>query len=513
MFGPEIVRAFRELKEAADPQYLLNPGKILDPLPMDSNLRFASQKVDSFWMPVMSFQAHSGAGQETGPVTDEPPGMAMLRAVEMCNGAGVCRKFGGVMCPSFQVTREEMHSTRGRANLLRALFTGQFSTTNQLDLGIIHEALDLCLACKGCKSECPSGVDMAKLKYEFLDHYHGSIGARRPLSDYLFAHAADFARLGTLFQPFSNKLLRIANRSKALKKRFNVSNFRSFPLLSPSPLGRCADRLFNDAPAGGAVFPQKVLFLSDPFTEYFHPDVGLSALRALSIAGYQAVRLPVIGAGRTLISKGFLKAARRHASRVVDAITRFDPEGALWIVGVEPSELYTLKDEYLALFPDDDRVHSLSTRSLMIDEFLVRRESNASDRLLRIADFRTESGLKSSRILLHGHCYQKTQLPNADGYPVGIEATRRMLEGVGHSVQVIDSGCCGMAGAFGYETEHYDLSLRIGELALFPMIRAADPDTTICAAGFSCLTQIEDGTHRNAAHPISMLIPCKDDGS
>jgi FAD/FMN-containing dehydrogenase/Fe-S oxidoreductase len=506
MYGSEIVAAFRELKGAADPGCLLNPGKIVDPLPMDENFRYVSAQPDSSWLPVMSFQTQAGAWRMIGPQLEAMPGAGMLSAVEMCNGAGVCRKNDGVMCPSFQVTREEMHCTRGRANLLRALFTGRLSATNPADLATIYQALDLCLACKGCKSECPSAVDMAKLKYEFLANYYDRKGNRRPLRDYLFAFLDRSARIGMKFQPFSNLVIRILNQSSPSKRWLGLSTCRKIPRLSAISLRQHVETHRQELAANHPL-RSNVIFLSDPFTEYFQPEVGLAALRVISLAGYNAILLPVIGAGRTLISKGFLNAARKHAQRVLEAVNGIDPEGKMCIVGVEPSEIYSLGDEYFDFFPGDARVKALASRSFMIDEFLVRPDEDRPDKFLRIVEFREQAGLKSGKILLHGHCYQKSQPPRADGYPIGVEATQKMLERVGYSVQVIDSGCCGMAGAFGYEADHYELSIKIGELSLFPEIRFSDPQAIICAAGFSCIAQIKDGAGRTAIHPISLLYP------
>jgi Fe-S oxidoreductase len=506
MYGSEIVAAFRELKGAADPGCLLNPGKIVDPLPMDENFRYVSAQPDSSWLPVMSFQTQAGAWRMIGPQLEAMPGAGMLSAVEMCNGAGVCRKNDGVMCPSFQVTREEMHCTRGRANLLRALFTGRLSATNPADLATIYQALDLCLACKGCKSECPSAVDMAKLKYEFLANYYDRKGNRRPLRDYLFAFLDRSARIGMKFQPFSNLVIRILNQSSPSKRWLGLSTCRKIPRLSAISLRQHVETHRQELAANHPL-RSNVIFLSDPFTEYFQPEVGLAALRVISLAGYNAILLPVIGAGRTLISKGFLNAARKHAQRVLEAVNGIDPEGKMCIVGVEPSEIYSLGDEYFEFVPGDVRVKALASRSFMIDEFLVRPDEDRPDKFLRIVEFREQAGLKSGKILLHGHCYQKSQPPRADGYPIGVEATQKMLERVGYSVQVIDSGCCGMAGAFGYEADHYELSIKIGELSLFPEIRFSDPQAIICAAGFSCIAQIKDGAGRTAIHPISLLYP------
>jgi len=250
------------------------------------------------------------------------------------------------------------------------------------------------------------------------------------------------------------------------------------------------------------------LLLSDPFTEYYYPEAGLAALHVLNSLGYHVQVLPVLGAGRTMISKGFLPAARKHATHLVQAIERLDPQGRLPIVGVEPSEIYTLRDEYLDLFPGDEHVLKLAERAWMIDEFLVRPGTDGQARIQKWVDKRAGVHQPVQRkVQLHGHCYQKAQLPRPDGLPVGAAASKKMLEYCGYQVTLLDTGCCGMAGAFGYETEHYDISMQVGELSLFPAIRAAllDENVVIAASGVSCQAQIDDGTGVQAIHPILLV--------
>jgi Fe-S oxidoreductase/FAD/FMN-containing dehydrogenase len=501
-FGGEVMAAFRLLKEAADPRGLLNPGKILDAQPMDVNLRFGPEYQAQGWSPVMDFSRQAG----------------LLGAVELCNGAGVCRKSDGVMCPSFQATGEEMHSTRGRANLLRAMFSGRLAGSHHPEEAV-REALDLCLACKGCKAECPSAVDMAKLKYEFLAHYYRASSAhRRPPRDYVFAHIELLGRIGYAFAPWVNAVFAHPAFTHLSERLFGVSHARRYPALCRQPLRRQAKgredrRSPLAAPVSGLAptVAEDVLFLSDPFTEYFYPEVeaGLAALQALHLAGCRVHLLPIIGAGRTLLSKGFLSSARRYAARVVAQIDRIDPQGKMPVVGVEPSEIYTMRDEYLDLLPGDERVRLVAERAYLIDEFLVRRDEGGMRRVLRIVNpgKKEDQTRTSKKVLLHGHCYQKAQPPAADGDPLGVAATVMMLEAAGYSVSVIDSGCCGMAGAFGYEVEHYAVSQQVAELALFPAIRKAGQEQVIAAAGISCQAQIRDGTGREAIHPIRLIVP------
>lgn len=488
MFGERLVSAFRRIKQSADPRGIMNPGKIVDPYPMDTRFRSQTREVTT-WQTVMSFDSQAGVGG----------------AVELCNGAAVCRKESGLMCPSFQATREEMHSTRGRANLLRAMLTGEIDCRDRKAASIMFTALDLCLACKGCKSECPSAVDMAKLKYEFLEYYYRAFpGNRRALRDYLFAYIDRFAKAGAHTLPLSRMALALINRSGRVKSFLGFSPHRQIPEISQKPFHQQFSRTFP-AYRMGEVAGDRVIFLSDPFTEYFQPEVGLKAVHVVESIGKRTVLLPIIGTGRTLISKGFLREARAHAERVITEIRKLDPGGDLPVLGVEPSEIYTLRDEFLDLFPEDEYVARLANRTYMIDEYLVRVSEGRHQGGFRIAEHRTGSECLPHRVLLHGHCYQKAQLPRSDGYPVGVEATRLMLERAGYSVEVIDAGCCGMAGAFGYEAEHYDLSMDIGELSLFPAVRAAFAETILAAPGFSCTTQIFEGTGRRVIHPITLL--------
>lgn len=463
-YGVEIAGAFEQIKRAADPEELLNPGKVIQPQQMHENLRYGPEYRARSWEPIMDFSRQEN----------------LLGAIEMCNGAGVCRKDGGVMCPSFQATREEEHSTRGRANLLRGLLSGRFPVAGLAE-SAVHAALDLCLECKGCKAECPSGVDMAKLKYEYLHHHHQT--HRRPLRDYLFGYIDVLAKIGRPVAPLANLGMNLLP-----KRALGLASQRQLPRLS----GRRGIR-------SRSTTGEKVLLLPDVFSEYFYPEVGAAAVRALEAAGCRVIRLPIVGAGRPLISKGFLPQAKRHAERVLAAIRQVDPLESMPVVGVEPSELLTLRDEYLDLLRGNVAALRLAGRAYLIDEFLVRPGADGRPRLEAMP--KTGQGQK---VLFHGHCYQKAQPPAADGYASGQAATLELLRGVGYAADLIDSGCCGMAGSFGYEAAHYDVSMQVGELALFPAVRAAG-EALLAAAGVSCRTQIEAGTGRRARHPVMLL--------
>jgi FAD/FMN-containing dehydrogenase/Fe-S oxidoreductase len=492
LYGPEILQLFREVKEAADPNYLLNPGKIVwpegsSPPRMDVNLRYGEGYQAVPWTSVLDFSTKAG----------------LDGAIEQCNGAGVCRKSDGVMCPSFQVTGEEMHSTRGRANLLRAMISGQFPDRETAER-TVYEAIDLCLACKGCQAECPSNVDVAKLRYEFLQYYYSDQASTRHyrrLRDYLFGYIDRMARLGYRFAPLINGLTQSTVVRQLGARVLGLAAERPFPELNRHAL-RDQVRVSGRQDSG-----ERVLFLTDAFTEYFQPEVGVSAIRVLERCGCSVEILPVTGAGRTLISKGFLSAAKKHATQVLDAIRQIDPQGSLPIVGVEPSEIYTLRDEYLDLLPGEATLR-LAGRSFMFDEFLLRPGPDGRPRLehlLATQQKTNEPRQLLGKVLLHTHCYQKAQPPASDGFPSGADAALTMLIRAGFEVEQIDSGCCGMAGGFGYEDEHYAISRQIGELKLLPAVRSAPEDTIIVAAGVSCEAQIKDNTTRKPVHPAILL--------
>jgi FAD/FMN-containing dehydrogenase/Fe-S oxidoreductase len=483
-YGPKIVEALRIIKQAADPNGILNPGKIVDTPKMDSSLRYDDLYRPIGWTPVMTYASKT------------PDPARLIEAIEQCNGAGVCRKSNGVMCPSFQATKDEMYSTRGRANLLRAMISRGFSS-QEMAVQAAKDALDLCLACKGCKSECPSAVDMAKLKYEFYQYYYSLPGQHHPLRDYLFGYILQIVQLGRPFASLVNYFLCTPLLAGMRESLLGLSKNRTLPTLSGKSFHSKASK------SSRITGEPDCLLLSDTFNEYFYPETGMDAVKVLNTVGIRVRVLSTIGAGRTLISKGFLTQAKKHARRLVDEINRIDPTGKISVIGLEPSELYTLKDEFLDLLPDDKRIETLSQRSFMIDEFLLRPDISGAPRLSRFVQ-KDNAGEKRTDVLIHGHCYQKAQPPAKDGFPIGVAASVAMLEAVGYSVTNIDDGCCGMAGAFGYETEHYSVSKQVGELALIPNIRNSDI-ALIAAAGISCKSQIEDGTGRRAYHPISLV--------
>jgi Fe-S oxidoreductase len=461
IFGPEVVQVFNKLKATADPENILNPGKMVNVHPMDENLRFGSQYQARAWEPGIDFSGNGGSLGEKG----------LIGAVEHCNGAGVCRKTGGVMCPSFQVLQEEEHSTRGRANLLRAMMSGKFPSIEAGEKAVMA-ALDLCLACKGCKAECPSGVDLAKLKFEFLSRYYRN--RLRPARDYLFGYIDRLLSLGAPFSGLMNLLLTSPLLMRNGTKLLGISPERSFPIFARPDFDTLSRRALKPEPGA-----EPVLVLFDAFNRYFYPENCLAAMDVLVRAGCRPVLLPVLGAGRTLISKGLLEAAKGHVLRVVKTIQQYNPDGQLKIVGVEPSEIYTLRDEYVDLIGDDlgGALEAISKSSFLIDEFLVRPGKDGEKRIMRVAKTARQINGKDNfsrqnrkkQIYLHTHCYQKAQPSSSDGYALGSGATVEMLEAAGYKVVLIDSGCCGMAGSFGYEAAHYTLSMKVGSRDYSPL--------------------------------------------
>lgn len=483
-FGREVVALFRMIKQAADPDNLMNPGKILDAPPLDANLRFGSEYRTRAWNSVLSFDREMGID----------------RAIEQCNGAGVCIKQTGVMCPSYQATRSEMHSPRGRANLLRGLITRQFTNNNEVTKAV-HEALDLCLACKGCKSECPSAVDIAKLKYEFVHQYYRT--HRRRIRDYLFGYFGILTLIGSIFSGVINPLLNQKWLHRLMNKLLGLAAERQAPVFA-GMLHR--SRLQQQNPIQETNSHQSVIMVSDAFSRYLHPETEADTIQALYLAGLKPILTRTLGTGRTFISKGMLDQAKSHAQRLVSEIKKIDPDGRLPVVGIEPSEIYTLRDEFLDFFPYDSYVKALGQRAWTIEELLIRLDKKDELRIDNQAPRNNSTEKTIHRVWLHGHCYQKTQPPADDGYPVGLEACRILLARAGYQVQEIASGCCGMAGAFGYESEHYQISMDIGELALFPAVRDASDQDIIATSGTSCRAQILDGTGRAAVHPISLIV-------
>ena len=524
-YGSELMDAMRLLKRAADPKNILNPGKIIDAPKMDVNLRYGTDYRKRLWETKLSFVRNGGLDV----------------AIEQCNGQGICRKDTGVMCPSYQATREEMHSTRGRANLLRALTTNSklpnISTLSNDELtNSVAEALDLCLACKGCKAECPSGVDMAKLKFAFQAKYYKT--HRRYLRDYIFGYFHLAAGLGASMAPVTNLLMGVTAIKNLVAKTLGITTHRPFPKFS-SQQARVEPRSRSHQP--GRAAPEgtrRVIFLSDPFARYIEPETEQAALDVLLACGLDICVLPILGAGASLLSKAFIDPARTHASQVLDRLKQIDPGFEVPVVGIEPPEIYTLKHDYIDLLPQRQaEIQQRVDQVWLLDEFLVRSAEFDALRVANIAQYPNfDNDLSIRKIFFHPHCHQRAQGPSPDGLPNGTNATIELLNSCGYDVELMDSGCCGMAGTFGYEAEHYELSMKIGELKLFPIIRkwAAEnrefvnkqsstlapaahlPRTQVLggagvrkpgvvSSGAACRMQIKQGTGVDALHPVLLV--------
>lgn len=484
-YGKDVTDAMRMLKRAADPDNLLNPNKMFDAPPMDIHLRYGENYQVKVWDSSLHFDHERG----------------LAGAIEHCNGQGVCRKTNGVMCPSFQATREEQNSTRGRANLLRTMIA---VGDQQLAIGkkrpelleATYQALDLCLACKGCKAECPSGVDMAKLKYEFENQYYKT--HRRPLRDYVFGYFHIIARLASSIAPLSNVVMTVPLLRNLTAKILGITTKRPFPK-------------FASQRAKSFLKPrstQRVIFLSDPFARYIEPQVEQAAFDVLAACGYDVQVLPVVGAGASLLSKGFIEVAKRHAGKLLDALNQLDPTREAVIVGIEPPEIYCLKNDYVDLLPHRrDEIASRVARTWLLDEYLLRSERFSNLRVGNLAQG-NQIGKNNQRIKFQPHCHQRAEGLAEDGLPSGTSATLELLRLCGYDVELLDTGCCGMAGTFGYEAEHYELSQQVGELKLFPKIRElgiGNRESIVGATGAACRMQIQQGAGVDAVHPIMLV--------
>ncbi len=471
-FGPEIYRAFKDVKRLFDPRGLMNPGKITGAPPMEENLRFG--------------EGYRAPGEPTVYRYRQDGGFEA--AVEMCSGVGQCRKtLGGTMCPSYMAIRDEEHSTRGRANALRLAMSGQLGP-EALTSERLVEVLDLCLSCKGCKAECPSNVDMAKLKSEVLQKVYDRRGTS--LRDRLIGRSARMAAtLAGRWAPAWNVVQRSTPFRRLLAAAAGIHRDRVLPSYAAVPLER---RLARRSSADGPIRPEgskQVALFADTYMSHHEPEIGVAAVELLESCGYQVVLADAGCCQRPRISHGFLRDARRDGEatlRALDGLLNQD----VAVVVCEPSCASALTDDLPDLIDDVELGERIAAGVMMIDVFL-QQELDAG-RLNR------ELEATAEKILIHGHCHQKALY--------GTAAMKRLFAGVpGLEVAEVDSGCCGMAGAFGYQQEHYELSRRIGEDRLFPAIRRLDEDTEIVACGISCRHQIEHFTGRKALHWVETL--------
>jgi FAD/FMN-containing dehydrogenase/Fe-S oxidoreductase len=472
MFGARMVRSFEEVKAAFDPAGLFNPGKIVHPPKMDDRGLFRFKP--------------GYATEEIDTGLDWSAWRGFAGAIEMCNNNGACREFdAGIMCPSFRITGDERHLTRGRANALRLALSGQLGP-HALTSEPMAEAMALCVSCKGCKRECPTGVDMARMKIEVLHlraKRHG-----QTLRDRLIANLPRYAPYLARLSWLANLRDRLPGGAALSEKLLGLTAKRPLPAWRSDPFPA-------DAAVLGPEDGPEVVLLPDTFNRYFEPDNLHAALEVLVAGGYRVhLVAPADGGrplccGRTYLSVGQVEAARAEARRVLDALGPYVARGVP-VIGLEPSCLLTLRDEFAGLLPGAE-TEALAARALLFEEFLAAEQ--AAGRLeLELAP------REGTRALLHGHCHQK-----AFAALGAVEATLRLVPGL--EVETVQSSCCGMAGAFGYGAETYETSMKMAEAALLPKVRAAAAETLVVAGGTSCRHQIRDGAGREALHPARVL--------
>jgi FAD/FMN-containing dehydrogenase/Fe-S oxidoreductase len=473
MVGKKNYAHFQAIKKAWDPRGIFNPGKITDTPPMDASFRYDAGQIVRDFKTVLNFSDARG----------------ILRAAEQCNGSGDCRKshlMGGTMCPSFMATRNEKDTTRARANILREVLT-RSSKANPFDSDEIAAVMDLCLSCKGCKAECPSNVDVARLKAEWLQQFYDARGV--PFRARLIGSFSRSMALASVAPALYNFVVTNGLTSSLFKRVAGFAPGRSIPGLS-APTLRAWHR--NHANKSGSFPNGRVFLFCDEFTNYNDAEIGIKAVRLLNRLGYQVIIPKHVDSGRAQISKGLLRDAQKLATRNVellkDVITSEAP-----LVGIEPSAILGFRDEIPDLVPQHliGAAKTLGKHALLVDEFIARE----AERNRIGSDLFTKDPLV---IKLHGHCHQKAL--------ASLTPTVRALQlARNYKVQLIPSGCCGMAGSFGYEQEHFNVSMQIAELVLLPAIRSALPGTVIAAPGTSCRHQIKDGAGVKAKHPVELL--------
>lgn len=469
MIGQKNYELLKRVKTYFDPHNIFNPGKIVDAYPMDESLRYEIDREEPEIKTLMDFSDSEG----------------ILKAAEKCNGSGDCRKthlVSGAMCPSYHATKNEKDTTRGRANTLREFLTSS-EKTNKFNNKELKEVFDLCLSCKACSSECPSNVDVATLKAEFLYQYQEENGY--PLRAKLFAYNTKLNKLGSSMAGITNAMYDSKIFGGLLKKSVGVAEQRSLPKVYKFDF----DKELQKAKVQVNTTRFKVVLYIDEFTNYLDVDLGRDAIEVLTRLGYE-VELFYAESGRTYISKGFLKQAKKLAIGNVDKLSQLAEKG-LPIIGLEPSAILTFRDEYKRFGLDKKKMDAVAANSFLIEEFLAKEIQIG----VLTSDLFTQ---EAKTVKIHTHCHQKS----ISNQKVTFDILNLPKN---YTVSIISSGCCGMAGSFGYEKEHYEVSMQVGELKLFPAVRKASEDVIIAANGTSCRHQIYDGTQRKALHPISIL--------
>ncbi|HNE49928.1 MAG: FAD-linked oxidase C-terminal domain-containing protein [Chitinophagales bacterium] len=475
MIGEDNYQLLRRLKYTFDPENIFNPGKIVDTPPMDTSLRYEENQETRQFDTLYNFDKDQG----------------ILRAAERCNGCGECRKLpgsGGTMCPSYMATRNEKDTTRARANVLRDFLTNS-TQVNKFNHKEIYETMELCLSCKGCASECPSNVDITVLKAEFLHQYYKDNGI--PLRTKAIANIGRLSKLAMLFPALSNFGLSNKVTSRILKKMLSIAPNRSMPLYYKETLlswyKKHQKELEIKTEQKG-----KVYFFFDEFTNYNDVEIGIKALKLLAKLGYEIDYVEHVDSGRAHMSKGLLEPAQKLARENVKIFSTWVSKD-IPLIGIEPSAILSFRDEYPRLVEKQDveKAKKLAQNCLIIDEFISKEIEKGN---ITSAQFTKAQ----KHIKLQGHCHQKSLS--------SIEHSIRLMSlPENYMVENIPSGCCGMAGSFGYEKEHFEVSMQVGELVLFPAVRKSENETIIAAPGTSCRHQIKDGTQRHALHPVEVL--------
>lgn len=467
-FGPKIYQAFKVVKKLFDPENLMNPGKIVDAQTIEHNLRYGIHYQDENVKATYHYRAENSFGE----------------SVHMCTGVGECRKMlGGTMCPSFKATRDEEHSTRGRANALRLAMSGQLDSDG-LASERLHQALDLCISCKACKSECPSNVDMAKMKSDVLQLYYDKHGIS--LRDRLIRDSSKAAAM------FSGSLARMVNViqqtrlfKSLLRKLAGFDQRRTLPEYAREPFYKWFAENQNDTYKNSE---KKVVLFADTYMNFHEPNVGIGALELLNSCGYEVILANVGCCQRPKISHGFLRDAKEEGTRTVEGLRKYLDQG-LSVVVCEPSCASALNDDLPDLIDDESLAVKLREKVMTIDKFL-ESETAAGKLDKKLSSI-------SGNLLIHGHCHQKALY--------GTGALKNLLDKDSQTVSEIPSGCCGMAGSFGYETEHYEISKKIGESVLFPAVKSMKANTTVVANGFSCRHQIHHFTGVKPKHWVEVV--------
>lgn len=468
MIGEENYKLLKRIKSAFDPNHIFNPGKIVDALPMDKNLRYAVDRKEPEITTVLDFSASEG----------------ILREAEKCNGSGDCRKlpeFGGTMCPSYRATRNEKDTTRARANALRDFLTTS-DKANRFNHSELKDVFDLCLSCKACASECPSSVDVASLKAEFQYQYQNANGFS--FKNKFFAKSTTFNKLGSKFSRLSNLTFQNKIFASIVKNILDIHPKRSLPIFSKS-FDNFLKNFKNKRDTKKTVY----LFV-DEFINYLESEIAIDTIELLSKLNYRIEYVKHLESGRSYLSKGFLKEAKDLANKNVSTFKNLITEDTP-LIGIEPSAILTFKDEYIKLANDKDSAKSIAKHTYLIEEFIQKE--------IELNNITSEQFTKDQKtVKFHGHCYQKALTNQKSSFDV-----LNLPEN--YKVTIIPSGCCGMAGSFGYEKDKYEVSTQIGEQTLFPAVRKATKETIIAANGTSCRHQIKDGTNRSAKHPVTIL--------